>query len=185
MSHVDESQVTKVAERIRESGGAHQGGSMLLAAAAAYGASPRSEDATIPTGFDPQAGALFEALVEAAFLVANADGDFDATERDAFQRVVLNACRGAVLAPRLEALLADLQDQLDEDGLEKRIAMIGRAVLKAPQQYEVLRIAGLLAHISGDVSAVERGVLDALASSFGLEEGAVAHALDEVRAVLA
>ena len=55
--------------------------SILSMAAASYGARP-SEDATVPTGFDPLAVALFEAIVEGAYLVAAADGVVDAEERD-------------------------------------------------------------------------------------------------------
>src|SRR5271165_2110300 len=62
--------------------------SILSLAAASYGARP-SEDATVPTGFDPLAVALFESIVEGAYLVATADGVFDAEERRVFERVVL------------------------------------------------------------------------------------------------
>ena len=50
-----------------------------------------SDEATVPTGFDPVAVALFEAIVEGAFLVAFADGVFDDEERKTFERVVAPA----------------------------------------------------------------------------------------------
>src|SRR3974390_3404886 len=94
--------------------------SILSLAAASYGSRP-SEDATVPTGFDPLAVALFEAIVEGAFLVATADGVFDDAERKLFERVVLAACGGTVPPPHISALVSDLGDQLSEDGLERRI----------------------------------------------------------------
>ncbi len=147
--------------------------SILTVAAGSYGARPRDEEVTVPTGFDPNAAALFEAIVEAAFLVATADGHFDATERDAFRHVVAQACQGAVSEEQIGALLADLADQLDEDGLENRIEMVGRTIAKEEHQREVLRIAGFLGWISGGVSDVERRVLVAIAEAFGLDSGAV------------
>src|SRR5690242_6062681 len=92
--------------------------SSLVASAASYGA--RSEDdLTQPTGFDPEAARLFEAIVESSFLVANADGDFDESEQQTFQYVVLTACDGRVAERQIKGLLADLHDQLSEDGIDK------------------------------------------------------------------
>src|ERR1700742_300846 len=83
--------------------------SILTLAAASYGSRP-SGDATVPTGFDPLAVALFEAIVEGAYLVANADGVFDAEERRVFERVVVAACGGAGAATQIAALVSDLGD---------------------------------------------------------------------------
>src|SRR5690242_2629680 len=69
--------------------------SILMLAAASYGARP-SDEATVPTGFDPAAAALFEVIVEGAYLVASADGVFDDDERALFERVVTAACGGTV-----------------------------------------------------------------------------------------
>lgn len=156
--------------------------SILAAAARVYGSKPtddESDEVTRPTGFDPFAAALFEAVVESAYLVANADGEFDGAERAAFQHVVLAACEGRVAAPQVDALLADLQEQLDEDGLDKRISMVVRLVTRADHAKEVLRVASLLAHVSGGVSDVERSVLDRLAEGFSLSPAEVEEALAE------
>lgn len=159
--------------------------SILSMAAVSYGARPpEDEDVTRPTGFAPEAAALFEAVVESAYLVANADGDFDDTERAAFQHVVLTACGGRVLEGQIAALLADLSDQLQEDGLEKRIQMVARTVAKPEHAAEVLRVAALLAHVSGGVSSVERAVIEKLAAALRLEAGAVDVALAEATAAL-
>src|ERR1700761_3272195 len=83
--------------------------SLLSLSAASYGSRP-SGDATVPPGFDPMAVALFEAIVEGAYLVANADGHFDDRERSAFERVVLAACGGTVPPGHIAALVGDLDD---------------------------------------------------------------------------
>ena len=181
----DEARIHLLA-RIARAGGATPAmpATILSLCAAAYGARPPDE-ATVPTGFDPHAVALFETIVEGAYLVAKADGEFDDTERKAFERVVVSACGGTVTPKQITALLADLQDQLDEDGVDKRIAAMASSVLKKEQAVEVLRIAALLADASDGVSPVERDVLGKIAAAFRLEAEEVEGAIADVRAALA
>jgi tellurite resistance protein len=94
--------------------------------------------------------------------------------------VVVAACGGAVAPKQLAGLVADLKDQLTEDGLDQRVAMVAKQVQKKDHAREVLRIAALLAQASNDVSAVEREVLGKLAAAFGLEAGEVDGALRDV-----
>lgn len=186
MVTADESLLRRVATKLSQPPSYAEEGikqSILTVAASSYGAS--TPDVTQPTGFDPQAAALFEAVVESAYLVSNSDGHFDDAERRTFENVVLAACRGAVPEAQLDALLADLSDQLKEDGLDKRVQMVGRTITKPEHAREVLRISGLLAQISGGVSVTERSVLDKLAHEFRLEQGAVDAALAEVHRSLA
>src|SRR5260370_7838344 len=99
MSAGDERLVGKVARGVSEpwtgDGRAAQG-SILTVSAGVYGARPVTDETTIPTGFDPQAAALFEAIVEAAYLTATADGVLDDSEREAFPQVVIDACGAAL-----------------------------------------------------------------------------------------
>jgi tellurite resistance protein len=158
--------------------------SILCLAAASYGSRP-SEDATVPTGFDPLAAALFEAIVEGAYLVANADGVFDDDERRAFERVVVAACGGVVAPQPITALVTDLGDLLQEDGLDRRVEMIARTVTKKEHGREILRVAALLAQVSDDVSPVERDVLARLAKECNLDPREVDTALAEAHSALA
>jgi tellurite resistance protein len=158
--------------------------SILMLAAASYGSRP-TDEATVPTGFDPNAAALFEVIVEGAYLVATADDVFDDEERKAFERIVTAACGGTVAQRHVGDLVADLADQLGEDGLERRIARIAEGVTRKEHAREVLRIACLIAQVSEDVSAVEREVLDKLAKAFGLEAKEVDTAFEDVKLALA
>ena len=157
--------------------------SILSLSAASYGARP-DDDATVPTGFDPLAVALFESIIEGAFLVASADGVIDAEERQTFERVVITACGGTVAPKQIQALVGDLQDQLDEDGLDRRIEMLAKQVTKKDHAREVVRIAALLAQASEDVSDVERDVMRKIAAACGLEAGDVDSALKDVKDAL-
>jgi tellurite resistance protein len=159
-------------------------GSILSLAAASYGSRP-SGDATVPTGFDPLAVALFEAIVEGAFIVANADGVFDDEERRTFERVVIAACGETVAPGQIASLVADLGDQLEEDGADRRIEAIARSITKKEHAHEILRIAALLAYVSEDVSAVEREVLGKLARQCEIDEREVDAALADARETVA
>src|SRR5882672_1979576 len=179
--------LARVARSVPAPGGATDAArpaSILCLAAASYGSRP-SEDATVPTGFDPMAAALFEAIVEGAYVVANADGVFDDEERRTFERVVVAACGETVAPAQIAALVADLGDQLEEDGADRRIEMIARTVTKKEHAREILRIAALLAYASEDVSAVEREVLGKLARHCGIDVSEVDTALAEAKDVVA
>jgi tellurite resistance protein len=154
--------------------------SILTLAAQSYGAKV-SDESTVPTGFDPSAARLFEAIVEGAYLVASADGVIDENERQTFEKVVATACGGVVTEEQVTALVADLTDELKEDGLDARVRAVAERAPKRPQGEEVLRIAALLAQSSEDVSAVERDVLVKLAAACNLTPADVDIALDDVR----
>jgi tellurite resistance protein len=187
MSIADPSFLEKVAKSLSEPpqhAPTGVSGSILTVAAASYGSQPDDGDITVRTGFDPQAAALFEAVVEAAFLVANADGEFDDDEKRAFQSVVLKACGSGISQIQIQALVDDLGELLEEDGIEKRVEMVARTITKAEHQNEVLRIAALLAYVSGGVSDEERKVLVDLSTHFKLDDGVVDQVLGEAKKLL-
>ena len=116
--------------------------------------------------------------------LVDADPQETAEWTQAFQSVVAEACNYLVQEEQLHALLADLCEQLAEDGIEKRARMVARTIVRRDHQLEVLRISALMAHISGGVSDHERNVLEHLARGFDLDSGAVEKALVEAEAVL-
>jgi tellurite resistance protein len=185
----DESRILLLARLARgvtdsRAGDAPQAPSILALCAAAYGARP-ADEATVPTGFDPHAVALFESIVEGAYLVARADGVFDDEERRQFERVVTSACGGTVAPRQIEALIGDLEDQLVEDGIDRRVKALAAPVIRKEHAREVLRIAALLADTTDGVSDVERDVLAKIATACGLDGAAVDSALVDVRSALA
>jgi len=184
MSLVDQSLLERIAQGIARPAAPGVKASILTSAGELYGTRPVLDDATPPTGFDPAAAALFEALVEGAYLVANADGVFDEDERRAFEAVVLTATKRQIDPSQLAALLADLQEQLHEDGVDKRIQVVASTISKPEHQREVLRVSALIGYISGGVSEVEKNAMISLARAFGMSEADVQTAIDEARKAL-
>lgn len=181
MATPDETLRDRVAARLGEAPSYAEEGikrSILAVAAGSFGV--RSPDVTQPTGYDPQAAALFEAVIESAVLVAYGAAGFDPAAQAVVRDLVLRACRGVLREAQLAALLADLSDQLAEDGLDKRVQMVGRTITRPDHAREVLRIAGLLSAASGGMNANRRATLDKLAREFRLDADAVDSALVEV-----
>lgn len=190
MPGTDEDLLNRVAKKLDQapSYAAEAEQSILEAAAGAYSVGltdELEEEHTRPTGFNPNAAALFEAVIESAFLVANADGVFDEKELGAFKSVLVTACHGKITAAQVEALLADFADQLQEDGVDKRIEMVARVLRRPEQALEVLRISGLLALVSAGMSTEERSVLERMAHQFGVGADGLAQVLAEVDSALA
>jgi tellurite resistance protein len=159
--------------------------SILSQAAESYARKPVGAESTIPTGFDPHAASLFEAVVEASFLVAHSDGVFDETERQTFEKVVAEACQNTVQRGSLHALVSDLLEQLEEDGFDRRVKMVSLVVKSDEHKLEVLRIAALMAYVSGGVQDSERRIMDQLAEHFGLGADDVEQALSQAEKALA
>ena len=117
--------------------------------------------------------------------MANADGEFDAAEQSAFRHVVVTACGGFVVEGQVSALLADLSDQLADDGMDRRVQVVARSITSDDQAREVLRVAALLAQVSGGVSQIERDVLSKLAGELKLVPSAVDAAVNEAASAIA
>ncbi len=159
----------RLAESVRPSGhaeGEPECEPALLAAAMGYAPRLGQENSA-------DAPLLFEAIIESAFLVANADGHFDADERHMFGRLVREVSLGRVNDQQIRALIEDLSRQLAEDGRERRLRMIGRTIRADADRGETLRVAALLAHASAGLSQVEHEVLVQLAAHLELPDGSV------------
>jgi tellurite resistance protein len=87
-------------------------------------------------------------------------------------------------AAQVTALLSDLAEQLHEDGADKRVEMVTRGITRSEHAREVLRVAALLAHVSGGVSVAEHALVDKLARALGLDAATAEAALAEVTTAL-
>lgn len=176
--------LAKLVRRDVAASGSKKDVSILALAAASFG-SRHDPDSTVPTGFDPAAVALFEGLVECAFLVAHSDGVFDELEREAFERLVVVACDGVVSQGQIASLVSDLASQRDEDGEDERIKAVARAFKRPAHAHEALRVAVVMARASEDVSAEERKTIEKIASACGLPISSVDDAFRAVDAEIA
>ena len=117
-------------------------------------------------------------------MVANADGEFDSTERAVFASVVVEASQRRVRERQVHAIVLDLTTQLAEDGLELRLKRLGRAISRPSDRREALRISALVAFASAGVSRVERDVLEQMAAVWELPAPAVDEAVSDAASAL-
>jgi len=68
----------------------------------------------------PRQNDLFRAAIEAGYLVANADGTFDATERETLVKAIGILSVGAVIEWEVETLLDECEERAKKDGAAKR-----------------------------------------------------------------
>jgi tellurite resistance protein len=156
----------------------------LLRSSASSYAKLSDDDLTPPTGISFDSAALFEAAVEAAFLVANADRDFDDDERSAFESVVLLACGLTGIERRIQHLLTELGNHLESEGMEGRIAAVARQIKRPENADEVLRIAALLAQVSNGIGEEEQQVLSQLGEAMNLSNEQIAAAIAHAQTAL-
>lgn len=147
-----------------QEGGTGRNRSVIALAAAAYASQP-SVDSTTPTGFDPFAVTLFEAIVEAAFLVATADGVFDADEREVFSRIVSASAENALPRSDLNGLIEELAEHLAIDGVDRRVARIAQSVRRPEQKIALLRVAILVALANDTISETEEALIARLCNA--------------------
>ena len=81
--------------------------------------------------------------------------------------------------------MSDLLEQLEEDGFDRRVKMVTLVVKSEQHKLEVLRIAALMAYISGGVQDSERRIMEQLAEQFGLGSDDVDRALSQAEEALA
>jgi len=160
-------------------------GSILAQAARLHGLRPIGDESTAPTGFDPAATALFQNTLEAAYLVAAADGPIDETEAALLRAIIGVGSDNKIGPAEAEEMIDDMRMQHARESEEVRVRHIGRMVHNRDHQHEVLRIAVIMARASGSVTPASRAVLDKLAQGFSLAPTVVDVAIGEVEEALA
>jgi adenylate cyclase len=110
-------------------------------------------------------------LMEAASLMAVADGEVDDDEREVIRRVLQKLSVDALPAVVADAMLASSVEQTREMGVERRCDELAGALIKHDVVREGVFIAVLVAEISGGIVDRERVVLDRLAKKTATDEG--------------
>jgi hypothetical protein len=158
--------------------GAPQGVRASILAQAARLQRPMGDEATAPTGFDPAAAMLFEATLEAAYLVALADAPLDAREDAVLRAIVDVGCDGKMTSAQTDDLLAELAASVAREGAEQRYHHLAQLVAHRDHQGELLRIAAIMAQATSGIGAEQRAALERLAAGFSRGADAVQAAID-------
>ncbi|MEI8254517.1 MAG: hypothetical protein WCJ30_02470 [Deltaproteobacteria bacterium] len=117
----------------------------------------------LPGGGDPSQ--LFNAIVEAGYLVAAADGTVDATELETLKKAVGTLTDGEMSAGDIDTLLDDLVDLRKSEGEPARCNAVGAILRDANAGEEGLYLAAAIAYVSGGLSEPELAVMEEIARS--------------------
>jgi adenylate cyclase len=119
-------------------------------------------------------------LMEAASLMAVADGEVDDDEREVIHRVLQKLSIDGLSSVVADAMLSSSVEQTRELGVDKRCSELASALVKHDVVREGIFIAVLVAEISGGMDAKERAVLDRLVTLTKVDETTVHWARNSV-----
>jgi tellurite resistance protein len=115
----------------------------------------------LPGGGDP--AMLFNAIVEAGYLVAAADGDVDDRELDTLKSAVATLTEGEMPQSDIETLLEDFIDLRKSEGEESRCKAVGAILREANCSEEGVYLAAAIAYVSAGLSETELAVMEKIA----------------------
>ena len=103
--------------------------------------------------------AKLEALVEAMFLAASADGEFSPVERAHFLKSVESLTDGRLPTARLAALVAEAGEALEREGRKARLLSVKSRLPDAGARRVALSLAIQVTAADGVVHASERELI--------------------------
>lgn len=111
---------------------------------------------------------FFAGMLEAAFLVAAADGELSKEEVGSLIDVVTQMGEG-VTPSELAGMFYEFTTALDREGRPARIAALASHVTEAAARREILGFAALVALCDGDLAPSELFVVHSIAKAFDLD----------------
>ncbi len=133
----------------------------------------------LPGGGDP--AMLFNAIIEAGYLVAAADGSVDQTEIDTIKKAVTTLTEGEMTPGDIDALIDDMVDLRKTEGEEQRCQAVGRILREARAGEEGVYLAAAIAYVSAGLSEPELTVMEKVARHAGLSTAQLAAIATSVR----
>lgn len=155
--------------------------------AAALLTSRRSEDLALPDPAslrDEEGERRAATMVEAAFLLAAADGELQAEELGELTSLVASVLGGSVSPSQTATMLESFQATLEKDGKQARIQAIAQAAQGPEERREILGFSALVALCDNDLAPSELFVLHSLGRAFGVSVEDVNAVVRKVRAAL-
>lgn len=135
---------------------------------------------TAASSGESTAGHFLSVLVEAAYLIAAADGVVSPTERQTLAETIAHVLGGELPPGELVAMIDAFAATLASDGREQRLVAMAHAAPDAAARREAVSFAALIALCDRELVAEEREALDLLGASFGLDQQSVRDILNEV-----
>lgn len=124
---------------------------------------------------------LFNAIVEAGYLVAAADGQVDDTELATLKNAVQIISDGDISADEIDTLVEDLIDLRRSEGETARCKAVGQSLADSKAAEEGLYLAAAIAYVSAGLDERELAVMEHIASAARLSTASLAAIATSVR----
>ncbi len=121
------------------------------------------------------------ALIESAFLMAAADGQFGNAEQDEFAEALQFLSGGKLSIDQIDAILDELIDTLRKDGWEARIAHVARSMPDPAARRNAYRVAAGISFADGTIQPEEERLFGLLGEAFEISGDEATEILREVR----
>ena len=123
-----------------------------------------------------------EALIEAMYITAHADEDFDGKERAHFIANVVGICGGKIKAEEVKGVLLKLKGK-SKEGREARLKSIaGRLPTKDDKEHAFL-LSATMAAADGVVLDEEKEFFRLLSTTLGIDDKRADELLEEIKAL--
>jgi tellurite resistance protein len=116
----------------------------------------------------PNQNEVFRAAVEAGYLVATADGNFDDAERATLVKAIDILSVGAIIEWEVETLLDECEARARKDGAPKRARAIGAELKKLGSAEAGLLLAAAVALTTKKIDKAEADVLKTVGAGAGI-----------------
>ena len=119
-----------------------------------------------------------DALVETMYLVAFADGEYAAAEREHFERSVEALTHGRVKGTAFDSIIEHVAEALANDGRDRCVAAVKERLGDVQLRQVALILAMDMAAADGKLHPAERSVLLALADAFDIPPDSAREVID-------
>lgn len=124
----------------------------------------------------------FDALCEAMFLMAKADGKLDPSEADTLKGALRELSDNTVRSHHIQKMLESAEERLSKDGLEARIKAVANNLMHDEGSAEAAFVlAAAVAFADNEIADEENDMLNSFAEALGIDEEQANALLDEMQ----
>lgn len=122
----------------------------------------------------------FDAICEAMYLMAKADGKLDPTEADTLRGAIRELSDGTVRSVHIQKMMEGAEARLAKEGLEARIKGVAAQLHGDPGTAEAaFALAAAVAFADNEIADEENDMLNSFAEALGIDEDQANALLDE------
>jgi tellurite resistance protein len=125
----------------------------------------------------------FDALCEAMYLMASADGKMTPDEEDTLRGAIRELSEGNVRSVHIKSMLEGATERLAKQGLDARIAAVAeKLIIDDASADAAFVLCAAVAFADDEIADEENEVLNKLADALGMEAEHAEHLLDQMQA---